>query len=265
MMGGAHSIRNPVGNRAARSRGFTLLEVMIAVTILGLALTAILSAQGGLAASNRGAQNMGVAGNLARCKMSELEEKLLRNGYPDIDETETEVSCCDGIDHEGFVCDYKVEKVELPQPPSAGGDAGIDLGALGGLAGGDAGGASSLGAISLDGGVAGVGSQIAGQLGGAGAAGMLDSVMAMVYPSLKGMMETSIRRLTVTVRWKEGPVARELPLIQLVTNPQRSGLLAGFDGGAPPLTPGASPGGGSSSGATPTPVPGPVPGRGGGF
>ena len=36
-----------------RPRGFSLLEVMVAVAILGLTLTVILSAQGGLAASNK--------------------------------------------------------------------------------------------------------------------------------------------------------------------------------------------------------------------
>ena len=36
-----------------RPRGFSLLEVMVAIAILGLVLTVILSAQGGLASSNR--------------------------------------------------------------------------------------------------------------------------------------------------------------------------------------------------------------------
>ena len=39
--------------KRARSGAFSLLEVMVAIAILGLALTVILSAQGGLAASNR--------------------------------------------------------------------------------------------------------------------------------------------------------------------------------------------------------------------
>lgn len=235
-----------------RSRGFSLLEVMVAVAILGLALTVILSAQGGLSAGNRSAQNLGLAGSLARCKMTEVEEKLMRNGYPDIDETETEVSCCDNTEHEIFTCDTKVEKVELPAPATNGADAGLDLGGLAApLTSGSAGG-GPLGGLNLDGGLQGLGAQVTGQMGAGGAGGMLDSVMAMVYPSLKGMMETSIRRVTITVRWKEGPNAKELPLIQLVTNPQRSGMLAGFDGGAPPIGPGAGPG--TSTGAANTPA-----------
>ena len=39
--------------RSQTARAFSLLEVMVAVAILGLTLTVILSAQGGLAASNK--------------------------------------------------------------------------------------------------------------------------------------------------------------------------------------------------------------------
>src|SRR5262245_62616960 len=74
--------------KAAR-RGFSLLEVMVAIAILGLALTVILSAQGGLAASNNSAAKMSIATSLARCKMTELEQKLLRDGYPEIDAIDT--------------------------------------------------------------------------------------------------------------------------------------------------------------------------------
>jgi general secretion pathway protein I len=222
-----------------RARGFTLLEVMIAVAILGLSLTMILSAQGSISARNRTAQNLGLAGNLARCKMSELEEKLLRKGYSDIDETETEIACCDGADLEVFKCDTKIEKVELPQPTSsASADAGLDLGgALGGggpAAAGSAGAAGGLAGLNFDAGIQGIGSQVSQQLGGQGAGGMLETVMGMVYPSLKSMMEASIRRVTVVVHWKAGLDQRELPLVQFVTNPQRAGLLSGFDAGAPP-------------------------------
>ncbi len=99
------------------TRAFSLLEVMVAVAILGLALTVILSAQGGLAASNKNAQNMGMATTLARCKMTEAEEDLLRLGYPEIDKDDRDISCCSAEEHEGFVCDLQVQKVELPNPP----------------------------------------------------------------------------------------------------------------------------------------------------
>jgi prepilin-type N-terminal cleavage/methylation domain-containing protein len=62
--------------------GFTLLEVMVAVAILGLSLTVILSAQVGLFATGTYNQHVSVALGLARCKMTELEEQYLKLGFP---------------------------------------------------------------------------------------------------------------------------------------------------------------------------------------
>ena len=81
--------------RRSSTRAFSLLEVMVAVGILGLTLTVILSAQGGLAASNKMAANMGIASTVGRCKMTELEEKLLKMGYPLVDDLQTDVACCE--------------------------------------------------------------------------------------------------------------------------------------------------------------------------
>jgi len=213
-----------------RGRGFSLLEVMVAVAILGLTLSVILSAQGNISAKNQQAANMGFAGSLARCKMSEVEEKLLKMGYPEIDQIDTAVSCCEDSDREGFTCDTRVEKVELPSPLGTSGDGGniftppsSSSNPLSGIVNNPAGGGQLN--LSIEAG-AGDLTQLAGQLGGGqGAEGLLSMVMGMVYPALKPMMEASIRRLTVTVKWKEGPNARELPLIQYVTNPQRGGML----------------------------------------
>ena len=246
------------------TRAFSLLEVMVAVAILGLALTVILSAQGGLAASNKTAQNMGLATTLARCKMTEAEEDLLRLGYPEIDKDDRDISCCSAEEHEGFVCDLQVQKVELPQPPQN------SLQDGGGLASSVSGIASntnalgSTGGLNFDAGIGGLGAQVAQMTGqgsatsGAGAAGMLNMVMGMVYPSLKPVMEASIRRVTIKVRWKEGPNEKDFTLVQFVTNPQRGGLLQGFDGGTPPATTsggttsGGTTSGGTTSGGTPS-------------
>lgn len=228
--------------RKTRARGFSLLEVMVAIAILGLTLTVILSAQGGLAASNRSAANMGTATQLARCKMTELEEQLLKLGYPLIDQIETSVSCCLDATPEAFTCDTKVEKVELPNMNTGNslGDGGSLLGASSALLGpNNAAGGPGLN-LNVDGGLQGLGAQVAGQfgagaMGGAGAEGLISMVMGMLYPSIKPMYEASIRRVTVTVRWKEGPTQRELPLTQFVTNPQSGGFAGNAlmaDGGA---------------------------------
>ena len=77
--------------------------------------------------------------------------------------------------------------------------------------------------------------------GGMGAQGLLSMVFSIVYPSLKPVLEAAIRRITVIVRWKEGPTDRDFTLVQYVTNPSRAGLISGMaaagglgDGGALP-------------------------------
>src|SRR4051812_6222300 len=100
-----------------RPRGFTLLEIMVAVAILGLGLTAILSAQAGAFASAAHARNLSLATGLARCKMGEVEERLAGpTGYPELDEVESG-ACCDGdtTSNAHMHCTWKIEKLELPE------------------------------------------------------------------------------------------------------------------------------------------------------
>src|SRR5271154_7562617 len=104
-------------SRLSLARGFSLLEVLVALAIFGLMISGILAAQGGLAASNKMAANMGLATTLARCKMTEMEEKLLKLGYPAIEDIQSGVACCNDRDDGVFSCDTRVEKVTLPNPP----------------------------------------------------------------------------------------------------------------------------------------------------
>jgi general secretion pathway protein I len=258
-------------------RGFSLLEVMVAIAILGLVLTVILSAQGGLAASNRSSANMGQAVSLGRCKMSEIEEKMLKLGYPELDAIDPAVPCCEDEKNDVFTCDTRVEKVEMPNFQS-----GNSLGDGGELTGPAAGGTAGLAALAnpagsggglnldVDAGLAGLGSSLTSQMGagGAGAQGLLSMVMGIVYPSIKPMFEASIRRVTVTVKWKEGTNARELPLVQYITNPQRGGFAGSAllpDGGAMDFgAPGTAPTGSGGGGAAPS-TPGGSTGGTGGF
>jgi general secretion pathway protein I len=224
----------------------------------------ILSAQGGLAASNRSAANMGQATELGRCKMTELEEQLLKLGYPELDQIETGVSCCLDSTPEAFTCDTKVEKVELPNMTPGGslGDGGMVMGASSSLLQQNAAGGPGLN-LNMDGGLQGLSSSLMGQIpgagpGGAGAEGLIGMVMSFLYPTIKPMYEASIRRVTVTVRWKEGPNERELPLTQFVTNPQRGGFAGSAllpDGGTMDFAPsGASSGTPTTGGGTTNPL-----------
>jgi general secretion pathway protein I len=234
--------RNRLVNRA-----FSLLEVMVAVAILGLALSVILSAQGGLAASNRRAANMGNAVNYGRCKITETEEKLLKLGYPPLDSVDQDQSCC-GDESGKFRCDTRVEKILLPIPPSNDASAALALGsatAAAGIASGAPGGLinnplGNGGGLNFDGGTGlqGISAQLTQATGGQGAAGLIGMVMAFLYPQLKLLLEASIRRVTVTVRWSEGVVPRDLEFVEYITNPALAGFVPGLagagDGGVSP-------------------------------
>jgi general secretion pathway protein I len=246
-----------------RQRAFSLLEVMVAVAILGLALSVILSAQGGLAASNRRAANMGNAVNYGRCKITETEEKMLKLGYPPLDSIDPDAPCC-GDDSGRFRCDTRVEKIIMPIPPqnsleggaalalgSAQAAAGVASGAPGGLINNPLG---TGGALNFDGGTGlqGLGAQLTQATGGQGAAGLIGMVMSFLYPQLKLLFEAAIRRVTVTVRWTEGVVPRNLEFVEYITNPALAGFVPGLAGGADG---GVSPAGTSSSGASTTTSP----------
>jgi general secretion pathway protein I len=239
-----------------RRRGFSLLEVMVAVALFGGVVTVILSAQAGLVASDRSAANMSQAIQIGRCRMSELEEKELKLGFPEIEEKDTSNVCCDDKEVTGFSCEWQIERVLLPQPQTLGGDGGLGSLLGGGL--GLEGGMGAIGAIGsalptslpaaggtvmvnplggasldFDAGLQNIGQSLQNSFGGAGAQGLLSMVFGLVYPSLKPLLEAAIRKVTVTIKWQEGHNARDFTLVQYVTNPSRAGLMAGMmDGGA---------------------------------
>jgi general secretion pathway protein I len=261
-----------------KRRGFSLLEVLMAVALFGAVVTTILSAQAGLVAGNKAAANMSQAIEIGRCRMSEVEEKELKLGYPEIEEKDSSQFCCDEKEKPGFLCEWRVERVLLPQATSLAADAGLNS-VLGGGLGLDAGNIGSIASgigtslaspmgsmisnplggaqLDLDGGLQNMG-QILGQSfgggGGMGVQGLLTLVFSLVYPSLKPLLELAIRRVTVIVKWKEGKIDRDFTLVQYITNPSQSGLLAGLadagvgagEGGTAPNT--------ASTGTTASPI-----------
>lgn len=248
--------------RRARSRnaGFSLLEVMVSIAILGLGLTAILSAQAGSFAAATQARSMSVATGLARCKMLELEQKLVRDGFPDMDQDDSG-PCCDGDDREVMRCTWRIEKPQLPEPALGQLDlnAGLNFGSPGSGAGSNASGtggpAAAMGALA---GLAGgggpmsgmpsdakIGDVASGVTGAIASTGGVDAIagiaMNMVYPTLKKYFEAGTRRLVVTVHWADGKVDRTLEIMQWYTKatapaatPSASGTTTST-GGPPPI------------------------------
>jgi general secretion pathway protein I len=243
--------------RAVRplQEGFTLLEVLVALAILGLGLVVILSSQAGLFSSASRGEHLTEASNLLRCKMSEIELKLAQKGFSLTDEND-EGDCCED-EGEGYTCSWKIERIELPPlpqaslgqgggaagpagsaglkgpgdlsfaaPPAAAPGAGGPMGALMGIAATQG---ASLGEKATPG-------SVMQQLGSTGSSGMEGMVMGFVYPGLKPMLEASIRRVTVTVKWSEGRRPRELEVTQFLTRPQEGQLMTADQIGLTGLT-----------------------------
>lgn len=226
-------------------RGFTLLEVMVAMAILAMGLTMILSSQAGLFASAKRVQDETYAASLMRCKMSEVEQHLLETGFPLIEQTDSG-DCCDGAESD-FTCEWTIQTVQLPEPglfedaegasEEGGEDEGTDSSldsSLGfsplGMGMGDAQALSPMHGGGLTE-VEGMG-DLAGALGeSAEGGGMIGMALSIVYPTLKPMLEASIRKVKVSVVWQEGAKERRFEAIQYVTNPLEGGLNPNADEG----------------------------------
>lgn len=216
-------------------RGFTLLEVLVSIAILGLGLTIVSSAQTGVFWSFSKATKLSQAPGLARCKMAEVELKLLQEGYPLMDEDE-EGECCEDVDMPDYRCSWKVQRVVLPELPlgNAGGDAGTPQdqmpgGELGDVSPDPMANMGPLGALATIGQARGLGekpgmSAFADTMSGSGGGGLASMFMGFVYPDLKVMLEASIRKVIVTVHFKEGRSDRELTVTQYVSSPQQGGF-----------------------------------------
>lgn len=188
-------------------RGFTLLEVMIAVAILGLSLTAIFSSEVGAANVAARARRQNVAATLARCKMGEIEQVIAIEGLPALEKKDTD-ACCEHAPVEGFECDWLIERIILPELGAAGGEEGdedveVTL--------------SQRANEKLDEVQAAETTQqvLAGESGN-----LAMLALELGFPILKPFLEEQVRRATVTVRWKEGPKERGFDVIQYLVSEQ---------------------------------------------
>jgi general secretion pathway protein I len=180
--------------------GFTLLEVMVAVAIMALALTAIFSSQGGAIRAGARARRITTATLLARCKMGEVEEQMAREGFPAV-MADGDDECCEGGEQEGFSCHWQVEQVILPD--AMGDDDPLGLGGGGPAAGAPPGQPGQPGGATA--------SNLEQALTGAAGGDAIGSfAIQYTYPVLRPMIEQQVRRATVSVRWREGARGPEL-------------------------------------------------------
>ena len=235
-----------------RRSGFTLVEVMMAVAILALSLSAIFSSEAGAARMANRSHKMGIAALMARCKMGEIEEQVAAEGLPALFDSGSD-ACCDGAEVEGFSCDWEMDPIVLPDAmfPSDTGDdttgaaapadqaaaTATALGAPpGSVPGADPTAASPLGALSD--------SQPQDLLSGGDLDGIGAIALQTAYPVLKPSFESQIRRATVTVHWKEGSSDHSFDVTQYLVSEQAI---------ATPETQDTTTGPGASAPVAPTP------------
>lgn len=211
----------------APQRGFTLLEVMIGLALLGLALTVLIKSAAGNIFNAQQAHMMGIVTDLARAKMYDIEDKLIKDGFSDMEQHEEDQAFTD----EGWPSihySYKVEQVELPswdqlQALAAGTGSGSGKGSGKGSDDGEGGGGfqdSMLGGMMAQfGGLAGFGG---GGGTGKGSADINAAVGASFvqgqYSMFQQILKVTIRKVTLTVNWQVMGSDRDIKVVAFLTD-----------------------------------------------
>ena len=223
--------------------GFTLMEVMIGLALLGVALTVLIKSAASSIFSARQAQMMGVATDLSRGKMYDIEETLLKDGFTETDQSEGDIGeaekgsnastdiksrsgkCFEDEGWPGICYAYRVEQVELPSieelqrmaqgraqgsgSATKGSGSGSDYQEEGGFEN------SALGGmLSMMGGFGGGAGAKGGDIEDAQGASFLTSQYTMVQQVLK----VSIRKVTLVVWWEVMGRTRDLKTVAFFTD-----------------------------------------------
>jgi len=206
-----------------RTRAFTLLEVVVALAILGVSLMAVLDINASAVYSHVYAKKLTVATLLARSKMTDLEQKLYDEPL--------------GIDDDEDAGDFSAEgwpgykwRAKIIVPKTNGLSPEQLFGALfnmpmgdgkdgaGGLLGGLFGGASGGVPAGLAGAAAGGG--VPAEKGG-GLLGMLGPMAGMAqqqFTQMVDQLQKSVREVHLTVTWKEGKLTESIDLVTHVVS-----------------------------------------------
>lgn len=176
-------------NTPRRTGGFTLLEVIVAVAILGVSMISLLRAQQDALRATAYARDLTTAAFLAEDKLIDIEWKMRKEGWVESDVTFEGDFSDEGWPNMRYEC--LVDFMELPEfsalmnakndaDKAAGDDEGMQAGGA---------------------------TQAFGFLG-------------MVWPQVKAGIESAIRKVSCTVRWKTGKIENDFDLATFWTNPE---------------------------------------------
>jgi prepilin-type N-terminal cleavage/methylation domain-containing protein len=206
---------NPMGRfMINRQKGFTLLEVVIALVILSMNLMWILMDQTNAVKRSVRARLLTQATYLARSKMVETEALLRKDGFGTFEEEDC--GEFDSGDYEGserFTYCVQIEKIELPDMNF------LQEKLMGGLGMGQEG----AGDEGSDSPLSGLMSQF---MPGAGDnpeiedkfASMAGQFLAPALGMIQGVLEEAIRKVTVTVFYKSDRKTRKFELVAYFTD-----------------------------------------------
>jgi general secretion pathway protein I len=224
--------------RPRRPRGFTLLEVMVALGLLAAALMAVADLTGNALRNHVYARDLSAATLLARSKMAELEQKYEDEGFKDFDQQE-----------EG---DFSAEarpdvrwRLELVRPSadlsadqlvSMLSGAGLDPQDLMSKLTGGAGGALAGAAAGASGSAASAGGGSGPTTSGGGAMAMVTRMIQGQLTAFGELLKKSFREMRLTVSWPDGKLQRSFTVTThlLVLNPRAPGGARGENPEVPP-------------------------------
>jgi general secretion pathway protein I len=258
-------------------RGFTLLEVMIALALLGLSLTVLIKSAAGSIFAAEESHMMGVATDLARGKMYDIEERLMKEGFSDTDQSQTDYKPFDDEGWPTVSYKYEVIQVQFPnwdelQAMSQGKAKAMGSGsaASSSSAASSQGSGSGLFAAGSNdplnsfqnsalGGMMGMMGMIGGGTGAsAGIAGAQGaSLIQSQYDMFQQILKNTVRKVKLTVKWQVLGRDRDMVVIAFFTDPAAMDkVLNGMGSTDISSQTGTGSGSGLGSSTTTTPKPG---------
>ena len=196
-----------------RSRGFTLLETVVALAILALALMAIFDINSGAVSNHAYAKKLTVATLLARSKMTDLEQKLYDEGFSNDDDEESGDFSQEGWDNFKWRAKIIAPKTDGVSPEQL-------IGAIFNLPIGEGGDMSGLAAMFGGGGAAG-GKDGKSSPSQTTSNPMAGAAMGMAQPMFTQMIQQitqTVREVHLTVYWKDGTQVESLDLVTHVVS-----------------------------------------------
>jgi general secretion pathway protein I len=180
--------------KTARDAGFSLLEVMVAMALLALALVVLVGITTQNVRATQHARQVTVATFLSRAKMSDVEDRILQEGFVDNDETE-EGDFTEQLRPE-FRWKTLIEKVELPTDMTQQTQAALQ----------DTTQQQSSNPLMA-------------------MAGMMGGFMTTLIDPIRVGLQESVRRVTVRVAWDEpGRAEQSFEVVTFMTDPAKLDL-----------------------------------------